>query len=203
VEDGAGRVESRDHDAEFAIEYENADRLAVAYAGTYEVVPRPFRIASSVVVPPGAYDYDTASVIYTTGPQRKLTGTLRVDHGTFYSGHKTSVSLTRGRFSFGPKLSVEPSYSLNRVDLDEGAFTAHLAGSRVTYTATSRMFVSALLQYNSDINTVSANARLRWEYRPGSELFIVYNDERDTRARRFPALATRAFIVKVNRLVRF
>ena len=49
---------------------------------------------------------------------------------------------------------------------------------------------------------MSTNARLRWEYRPGSELFVVYNEERDTLARRFPALVNRAFIVKVNRLLR-
>jgi hypothetical protein len=45
--------------------------------------------------------------------------------------------------------------------------------------------------------------RWRWEYRPGSELFVVYNEDRDTRARRFPDLASRALIVKVNRLFRF
>ena len=45
--------------------------------------------------------------------------------------------------------------------------------------------------------------RLRWEYRPGSELFVVFNQERDTLGRRFPDLANRALIVKVNRLLRF
>ena len=65
------------------------------------------------------------------------------------------------------------------------------------------MFTSALVQYNSGTNSVSANVRLRWEYRPGSELFVVYNEQRDTLARAFPGLANRAFIVKVNRLFRF
>ena len=68
---------------------------------------------------------------------------------------------------------------------------------------TPLMFTSALLQYNSTNHVVSANARLRWEYAPGSELFIVYNEQRDTGALQFPALANRALIVKVNRLVRF
>ncbi len=27
---------------------------------------------------------------------------------------------------------------------------------------------------------MSSNVRLRWEYRPGSELFVVFNEERDT-----------------------
>jgi hypothetical protein len=68
---------------------------------------------------------------------------------------------------------------------------------------TPLMFVSALLQYNSAIHAVAANVRLRWEYQPGSELFVVYNEERDTWGRRFPDLANRALIVKINRLFRF
>ena len=45
--------------------------------------------------------------------------------------------------------------------------------------------------------------RLRWEYRPGSEIFIVWNEQRDTLARRFPDVANQALVVKINRLVRF
>jgi hypothetical protein len=64
------------------------------------------------------------------------------------------------------------------------------------------MFASALVQYNSSSNTVSANYRLRWEYRPGSELFVVYNEERDTLLAGFPKIANRSFILKLNRLFR-
>ena len=66
------------------------------------------------------------------------------------------------------------------MELDQGRFTAHLLGSRITYTMTPLMFVSALVQYNSSTNSVSTNARLRWEYQPGSELFVVYNEDRNT-----------------------
>ena len=68
---------------------------------------------------------------------------------------------------------------------------------------TPLMFASALLQYNSADNSVNSNVRFRWEYRPGSEMFLVYNEQRDTLARRFPALANKAFIVKINRLLQF
>ena len=89
------------------------------------------------------------------------------------------------------------------MDLAEGDFTTHLLNTRVTYAMTSRSFVSALVQYNSRSNSVSTNARLRWEYQPGSELFVVYNEQRDTLGERFPDLVNRVFIVKVNRLFRF
>ena len=68
---------------------------------------------------------------------------------------------------------------------------------------TPLMFFSALLQYNSSNNSLGANIRFRWEYQPGSELFVVYNEQLDTLMPRVPELESRAFIVKVNRLLRF
>jgi hypothetical protein len=89
------------------------------------------------------------------------------------------------------------------VDLPFGTFTAKLVSSRVIYTVSPLMFVSALLQYNTSAELASVNARLRWEYQPGSELFVVFNEERDTLPTRVPGLRNRSFIVKVNRLFRF
>ncbi|MEE2638271.1 MAG: hypothetical protein VYE68_13695 [Acidobacteriota bacterium] len=51
---------------------------------------------------------------------------------------------------------------------------------------------------------MSTNVRLRWEYQPGSEFFVVYNDQRDTEfGDRFPLLQNRAFVVKLTRQFRF
>ena len=84
----------------------------------------------------------------------------------------------------------------------EGSFTTHLLGARLIYGVTARMFASALLQYSSVSRAVTANVRFRWEYQPGSELFLVFNEQRDTSVRAFPALANRAFIIKITRLFR-
>jgi hypothetical protein len=203
VENTSGRLETREHEAEFGIEFQNADKFSLAYGNTYEFLPAPFRIATGVAIPVGGYAFDNVRAAFTRAPRRRISGNVSVEHGTFYSGHKTAIGVAGGRANFTPQLSVEPSYSVNWVDLTQGQFTTHLAGSRVTYTMTPFMFASAFLQYNSGSHSMSANVRLRWEYRPGSELFVVYNDERDTLTHRYPDLTNRAFIVKVNRLLRF
>jgi hypothetical protein len=89
------------------------------------------------------------------------------------------------------------------VRLPEGDFLARLVSARTTYTVTPMVFVSGLVQYNSSNNALGANIRLRWEYEPGSELFVVYNEGRDTLLRGAPTLESRAFVVKINRLFRF
>jgi hypothetical protein len=202
IENVAGRLESRERAAEFALEFQNSDRFTVNYTNSFEFLPAPFPIGGGVILPIGSYTFDTLRIGYNLAQQHLISANLTAEYGTFYNGHKTTISAARGRVPITNQLSVEPTYSLNHVTLEEGEFTAHLAGSRVTYSMTPLMFVSALIQYNSGINAVSTNARFRWEYQPGSELFIVYNEERNTLTRSFSSLNNRAFIVKINRLFR-
>ena len=204
VLDRAGLIETRENQAQFGIELENSDQVNVTHTRSYEFLKRPFRIAPGVTLPVAGYTFQDTEVSFTLGQQRTLSGRVSLQHGSFFNGEKTTVGFSRGRLELTPQLSVEPSVSYNRVDLPEGRFTTNLVTTRTTYTVTPLMFVSALLQYNSSSHSLSTNVRLRWEYQPGSEVFIVYNEQRDTLApTRFPELANRAFIVKINRFFRF
>ena len=196
-------LESREQEGEFVIEFQNGDLFTAGYSDLYEYLPAPFLIAPGVVLPVGGYDFANGRVGFTLGRQRPLSTQALLEYGSFYNGTRTSLTFTQGRVSVTNALSIEPNYSLNKVSLDQGRFTTHLMGSRITYTVTPLMFASALVQYNSSTNSVSTNARLRWEYQPGSELFVVYNEDRDTLARGYPGLNTRALIVKVTRLFRY
>ena len=203
IDDLAGSLQTRTADGEFAIELQNSDRFSVGFLDDFERLAQPFAVTPSAKVAPGAYDFATARVGYTFGQQRPVSGNLLIEHGSFYNGHRTSIGFSRTRVNLTPRFSLEPNASINWVDLPGGAFTTNLVGSRVTYTMTPLMFTSALVQYNSTTRRTSANVRLRWEYRPGSELFVVYNEDRETLLSRFPDLQNRAFIVKINRLFRF
>jgi hypothetical protein len=78
-----------------------------------------------------------------------------------------------------------------------------LAVTRVNYAFSPRMFFGGLVQYNSGSDSFSTNLRLRWEYMPGSELFIVYTEARDTDALdRWSVLENRGLTVKLNYLLR-
>ena len=49
----------------------------------------------------------------------------------------------------------------------------------------------------------SLNVRFRWDYMPGSELFVVYTEGRDTSIPNVAALQNRGLVVKINKLLRF
>ncbi len=201
IENGHRRVETRNWRGEFGIEFHNSDRFTASYGGAFELLDRPLRIVG-LTVPAGGYDFADASVRFDFGRQRQLSGNVELERGTFYGGHKTTLTVSQGRFNPTPQIALEPTYAGNWVEIPEGVSRTHLIGSRATYTMTPTLFVSALLQYNTGTASTSSNARLRWEYRPGSELFIVYTEQRDTRATRFPDLVNRSLIVKINSLFR-
>ena len=211
ITDAAGVVETREAQGVFGIEFETSDRFNLTYLRTFDFLKRPFEIAPEVTIPIGEYEFWNAQARMTFAQQRRVGGTLTVDHGSFYGGTKTVFGVGGG---FGPaggarieltqQFSFEPGISFNWIDLPQGSFTTQLVTTRTTYTLTPAMFVSALIQYNSANNALSSNIRLRWEYQPGSELFVVYNEQRDTLTpERYPELQNRAFIIKFNRLFRF
>ena len=201
ITNGTGRLESRLATAGFRADFQSGDQFSTDYNRTYELLEQPFLIATGVTVPTGGYSFQAVAANYTFGPQRKVSGTVSIAGGSFYTGHQTAASY-RGRVNVIRRLTVEPAVSVNWVDLDEGEFTTKLASMRATVPLTPRSFISALLQYNSSMNAFSNSIRFRWEYQPGSELFVVYSEGRNTSGVGFPQLESRGFIVKINRLLR-
>ena len=199
----ATRVENRDLQGDFTVEFHNSDTVTVSSLTQYELLPAPFMIAEGVVVPAGAYDHRTVRASYSLGTQRLVSGTITAQRGSFYNGTRTNGGFS-GRLSFSPRFVVEPGITLNHVGLPYGDFSAHLLNARVVVTPTPRMQISGLVQYNQSAHTVTSSTRLEWEYTPGSELFIVYSDGRDTTARPGrPTLINRTIAVKATRLMRF
>ena len=204
--DGAGLLETRVQSGVFGVEFENSDEFFIDQSLNYEFLKAPFEISPGISIPVGGYEFANTRFGYAFGPQRTFSGNASVEYGTFFGGNKTSVTLIRPRVEITPQISLEPIMSLNWLDLPQGVFATTLVSSRVTYTLTPRFFVGALVQYNSSGRSVGTNARLRWEYQPGSELFVVYTEERDTLSlmpERSTLLRNRGLVVKLTRLFRF
>ena len=202
-----GRLETRQQQIAAQTELENSDQFGVRVSDAFELLQRPFTVSRSqgVTIPAGGYDFTDVRLTYALGPQRPLNGTVEVAAGGYFDGRLTSVDLRRGRVDLSPRLSVEPSVSFNWIDLPAGRFRTDLVRGRLNYTFSPRMFVSGLFQYNSTNHTLGANLRMRWEYSPGSELFVVYTEEQDVdplRPGRYAELRNRGFVVKVTRLFR-
>ena len=213
VTDRQGVLETRQARGRFATELESGDLFDVVYNRNYEFLEQPFPIAPGVTIPPGAYRFDDVEVGYSLGPAApRLRPRLRPARRLLRRHEDQPELRARQRLLRDPRgdhaAAFDRAEPLVQPDRSAGGPLRHHARAsiRTIYALNPLAFVSALVQYNSATGSVSANVRLRWEYHPGSELFVVYNENRDDalRPNRLPADSeNRALIVKINRLFRF
>ncbi|MCH8936818.1 MAG: hypothetical protein IIB90_13925 [Gemmatimonadetes bacterium] len=110
-----------------------------------------------------------------------LRGSATFSAGTFYDGWRVAVS-GGPTISFSPHLEMGSNYQVNLVrfaDRNE-SLTAHLARFRIQTALDTHFSATVLFQYNSTADRLSANARLRYHFREGNDLWLVYNDDINT-----------------------
>ena len=198
-----GQLETQIVNLESRLRFESGDFGHVSYSHNFEGIFEDFEISDGIVIPVGNYRYDRVRAGMFFSGHRRLSGWVGVEVGSFFGGTRTELAF-RDRVEVTPQFSLEPDVTVNWIDLPGGAFTTNLVRLRATYTISPRSFVGALVQYNSEANAFTTNLRFRWEYRPGSDIFFVYSDGRDTLATSgVSSLENRSVIVKVTRLFRF
>ena len=101
IENGDGRARDRaSATASSRIEFQNADRVRRRLHQRVRVSCRaPFRIGRGVTLPVGGYEFDTLRAATTWGSSGRCRPTCPLEYGTFYNGHKTTLSISRGRIN--------------------------------------------------------------------------------------------------------
>jgi len=186
-------------------EFENSDRFRITFNDNYEMLESPFVPGNALEIPEGPYDFRDLELSYVLGQQHRANGQLAFRTGGYFDGTIKSLDFSQGYVALTKQLSVEPSMSINWVNLPNGSFRMDLTRGRINFSFTPRMFFAGLIQYNSSSESIGANLRFRWEYSPGSELFVVYTEDRNAdplRPNRSGYRGNRGFVVKINRLFR-
>ena len=152
----------------------------VARTKNFERLEEAFNIQNQASISPGDYNFDDWTFIFSSDPSRKISGSLRYDRGDFFDGRKTTYT-SKATFRHRPHFFTTLDYQRNEVELPEGAFDIDLFQLRFHYGFNPAMFVDAFIQYNSSARAVSSNIRFNLIHRPLSNLYLVYNENRDNR----------------------
>jgi hypothetical protein len=132
-----------------------------------------------------------------TNTSRRIFGNARALIGPFYTGYKHTYTLG-GTLRLSNHLNTSLSYTHNNINLPEGHFKTNLLNTRVNYAFSTSMFLNALVQYNSESQQWSSNVRFNFIHRPLSDLFVVYNERRNSAT---GDLIDRAIIAKVTYMI--
>ena len=144
---------------------------------TQEGVQQDFSL-SGVTIPAGEYKHEELQLVLITNPNNALSFNTRTLIGGYFGGDRISNSGTV-RFRLGDKFNSSLNMSHNILNLPNGDITAVVAGLRLAYSFTPRMFLQSLIQHNNISNITSVNARFGWLQNANTGLFVVVNIIKD------------------------
>ena len=128
---------------------------------------------------------------------RPLSGILTFAVGDFYNGRRTQFEVSP-QFKLSRNLSIDLGYRWIQVSFPgSSTFRIHELNSDINYAFNQEWLTRVTFLVNSQDKEYAVNVRLNYIFRPGDDLFIVYNETRTYGAE--GKLQNRALIMKVTR----
>jgi len=140
-------------------------------------ITTPLHVYKDVFIPNGLYHFARHQLTYGSGQDRRFTYNLFERFGGYYGGTLNEFRV-RGNYRPTAKFSISASETWDRfrLPLPNGNFSVVLASLQGNYSFTRFLTFTSLIQVDtSNAQAVSANVRLRYNYRPDSDLYIIYN----------------------------
>jgi hypothetical protein len=149
----------------------------------------PFNIYKNIFIPVGEYHWTRHQFTYGSPQDRRLMVSFFERFGTYYDGHLNEARV-RANYRTNERLSFSFAEQWNRfrlglvTDPAGNLLPPSAANFQTNYSFSRFLSLSALLQMDTaNAQAASANIRLRWNYRPDSDLFFIY-----TAGQRFASL---------------
>ena len=158
----------------FDLELESADEISFSINHQTDNPDESFDLVDAVTVPADDYSWTEFELGLEFTSRRTLGGEVELSYGDFYDGT---------RFQLGMELNLRPGrhfvlgldYSYNNVRLPQGEFQTHLAAVNFVWQFSPELAWTNLVQYDSVSESIGYFSRIEWEYRPGSNLYLVIN----------------------------
>ena len=172
-------LETREITFETQFEFKTGDDIGFEVKNTTEHLDVGF-ILQEGEIPYGEYNFTSFQTSFRTSSSRMISGQLQVEFGEFYSGTRRGF-LIDATARPNAKLSIEPFIEFNRITLPDEKFDANAFGGRISYSFSTTLFTKLFTQWSTDRDVLSANFLVNYIYRPGSDFYLVFDQNYDTR----------------------
>jgi hypothetical protein len=176
ITDQTGRMTSTQWHFMLGTRFENGAYLNMWHNRYFERIDDPFRVGG-VQIDPDDYNFHDWSFSFSSNPSERFFYRVNWQPQTFYGGDRNDISTTVG-MRVTSQLATQAGFSRSDVDIPNGSFKADIGTLRIDYAFSPQISLRTLTQYNSLSEQWSTSARLRWIFRPGSDIYVVYDDVR-------------------------
>jgi hypothetical protein len=204
---GDGTVESGEIAPQLLGELKSGYQIFLTLRNSYESVRDTFSISRGAVVVPGNHWFHRGELFVMAPRAATFRPTFLISAGGFYDG--TGISLS-ARPAWNPSKFVElgVDYDYNRVRFaDRKGLDLHLIRVRLQLALDVHASLASFIQHDNADHSIGINTRLRYNFREGRDLWLVYNETLNTdRPELFPLprpplTRLRAFVVKYTHTV--
>ena len=201
ITDLNNRIETRSLSADVAgVRFRSQDQLILFVDSTLDRVPFPFTIGPGVTIAPGEYSFHDVGINYYTNDSRWLSASGYMLKGNYYGGTRLS-SFADVIVRASRHLRFDTIWQRDDLDLPGGSFVSNIIRQRIGISITPNLSTNAYVQYNDLGDLLSLNLRLNWTYRPGSDIYLVFNQNWQAPSLSDLAVRDRAVILKLTYLL--
>lgn len=176
--DTLGQVSTQEWQGTFRAAFNNGAYTDNDIADVFtQRITTPFHIYKGVFIPNGLYHFARHQLTYGSGQDRRFTYNFFERFGGYYGGTLNEFRV-RANYRRTAKFSLSASGTWDRfrLPLPNGNFSVVLASLQTNYSFNRFLTFTSILQMDtSNTQAASANLRLRYNYRPDSDLYIIYN----------------------------
>ena len=179
------------------VEFTNfkGDSFDVSHVRELQSLQDTLYFTSDLIAPSGQYLFNYAYLGYYPAKQRKFNHWSQLLVGTFYGGKRVSFTYAPS-LNINKHLNISGRWRMNYLDLTHNGSSSewiHVGKLTLEMAADLHLSGSVTLQYNTANDSFFNNARLRYNFRDGHDLYLVYNETFNTDRERFaPQLPTSA-----------
>lgn len=154
------------------------------YDQVYQFLAQPLNLYKNISIPVGGYRFANHGLSYSSSGSHRITYSAGEQWGGYYTGN-LNTAIVAAQYRPDAHLSVAVNDTLNSFRLRQGNFNIDLAGVELSYAFNRFVNATTFVQMDTaQTKAVSANIRLRYTFRPDSDLYVIYNV-----GNRFQALA--------------
>ncbi len=134
----------------------------------------PFNIFRNVIIPAGVYHFDRHQFTYGSDLSKRYFFGFFERFGSYYNGRLNEFRV-RANYRPTARISLAGVETWDRFRFANQSYNVHIGSLNTSYSFTRFLTTSVLAQVNTiEKNPVSLNFRLRYTYRPDSDLFVIY-----------------------------
>lgn len=209
VRNGDDRVDTGQLAPFLTLETKPGATFKISSTTLYDDVLEAFSLSENATVPAGSFWATQGAVEFRAPRGWTVRPNLTVTAGQFFDGSRVGFE-TDFNWAVNQFVEFRGGWEWNRIRFDTRgqAFDSNLLRLTVRSAFNTHLSLDTFAQYNSLTDQVTTNARLRYNFREGQDLWLVWNEglnlERDVLGRpRLPFEEARTLTVKYTHTLVF